>query len=191
YNEVIGVREIGRNNIARLNRLGNWVINTTFNILFGTKLRDLCSGMYALKTDFAKDLRLSTQGFDVEVEIAAQAASSYSITDVQISYGKRIGERKLHPIRDGIKIFITTWRLARAYNPVLLYSSLAALTIFPALAILVFSSIQGILGYWSEGFALFGILLMVFSVQFMTLGIITAQQRRMEQRIINRLSKHL
>lgn len=189
YNEVIGARQIGRENITKLNRLGNMVINKTFNLLFGTKLRDLCSGMYALKTEFAKELKLNTMGFDVEVEIAAQAASSYSITDVQISYNKRIGERKLHPIRDGLKIFMTTWKLARNYNPILLYSSLAAMTIFPALAILVFSSIQGILGYWSEGFALFGVLLMVFSVQFMTLGIITAQQRRMEQRIINKLSK--
>ena len=190
YNEVIGARNIGRQNIPWFNRLGNYIINTTFNLLFGTKLRDLCSGMYALRTDFSKDLRLNTRGFDVEVEIAAQAASSYSITDVQISYGKRVGERKLHPVRDGLKIFMTVWKLARIYNPILLYSSLAALTVFPAVAILIFSSVQGFLGYWSEGITLYGILLMLFSIQFMTLGIITAQQRRMEQKIINKIRKN-
>ncbi|MGQ9680717.1 MAG: hypothetical protein ACUVV4_08155, partial [Candidatus Bathyarchaeia archaeon] len=164
-------------------------INTTFNLLFGTRLRDICSGMYCLKTEFARELRLDTSGFDVEVEIAAQAAISYSITEIQINYDKRVGERKLHPFRDGLKIFMTVWKLGRIYNPILLYSGLAALTILPALAMLTISLIQGIFGNWSEGFVLFGMLLMVSSIQFITLGIITAQQKRMEQRIIKRLSK--
>jgi glycosyltransferase involved in cell wall biosynthesis len=67
HDEIIGVRTDGRENIPVLNRFGNWVINSTFNLLFGTNLVDVCSGMYALRTDFAKKLSLETRGFDVEV----------------------------------------------------------------------------------------------------------------------------
>jgi len=75
YDEIIGVRTTGRHNIPFLNRFGNWLINFIFNLLFGTTLNDVCSGMYLLNTGFAKELTFTTNGFDVEVEIAAQVAS--------------------------------------------------------------------------------------------------------------------
>jgi len=46
--EVIGVRAKGRENIPLVNRVGNRVITWVFNVLFGTHLTDVCSGMYAI-----------------------------------------------------------------------------------------------------------------------------------------------
>ena len=89
YSQIIGSRKNGRENISKFNRLGNWVINRTFNLLFGTNLTDVCSGLYALDTSFAKGMVLETKGFDVEVEIAAQASEVGSITEVPISFGSR------------------------------------------------------------------------------------------------------
>jgi len=116
YDEVIGARTIGRKNIPILNRFGNWIINQTFNLLFGTNLIDVCSGMYALKTNFAKKMTFKTKGFDVEVEIAAQTAINGRITHVPIKYFKRVGKQKLRPLQDGIHILRTILKLAIFYN---------------------------------------------------------------------------
>ena len=85
YHEIIGSRKNGKKHIPRMNRFGNWIINKTFNILFGTALSDVCSGLYAINTTFAKNLVLETNGFDVEVEIAAQASRNGKITEIPIS----------------------------------------------------------------------------------------------------------
>ena len=123
YNQVIGSRQ-DRSNIKLLNRFGNTIINSMFNLIFGTNLTDVCSGLYVLKTQFAKKLVFNTEGFDVEVEIAAQAAESNSIREVPISYGKRIGVQKLNPIRDGYRIITRMVKLGLKYNPLITYSLL-------------------------------------------------------------------
>jgi dolichol-phosphate mannosyltransferase len=101
---VIGVRALGRNNIPLFNRVGNMLINLLFNLLMGTNLQDVCSGMYSLRTDFSKNLTFKTEGFDVEVEIAAQASRYGKISQVPIRYHDRVGNQKLQPVKDGLHI---------------------------------------------------------------------------------------
>jgi dolichol-phosphate mannosyltransferase len=101
---VIGVRALGRYNIPLFNRIGNKLINILFNFLMNTDLKDVCSGMYGLKTSFAKQLSFKTEGFDVEVEIAAQASKYGKIAQVPIRYHDRVGFQKLQPIKDGFNI---------------------------------------------------------------------------------------
>ena len=124
YNQVIGARQ-DRANIKTLNRFGNRMINLLFNFLFGTRLTDVCSGLYVLNTSFARELVLETGGFDVEVEIAAQAAKSRGIVEVPISYGSRIGVQKLNPVRDGVVISSSIFKLSKRYNPLRFYSYLS------------------------------------------------------------------
>jgi glycosyltransferase involved in cell wall biosynthesis len=187
YDEIIGVRTFGRENIPFMNRFGNWVINFTFNILLGTNLVDVCSGMYALKTDFANQLRLETNGFDVEVEVAAQASIEGKITQVPISYHKRVGKQKLHSLRHGLQILSTIRKLGMLYNPVFLYSALTTLTMIPALMILSWVVLDWLNGIWHGGLALFGVLLFIISLFSLTINIISTLLKRMEQRIIKKL----
>ena len=116
HEQIIGSRTLGRKNIPLLNRFGNFVINLFFNLLFGTNLVDVCSGMYALRTDYAKTLSLNTGGFDVEVEIAAQTAKNGRITQVPINYYERVGQQKLRPLRHGLQILTTVWKLSIYYS---------------------------------------------------------------------------
>ncbi len=184
YNQIIGARSKGRDNISRLNRLGNWIINRIFNLLFGTNLSDVCSGLYSLNTEFAKNMILDTQGFDVEVEIAAQAAISGSITEVPVNYYKRIGLQKLNPLRDGFIILTTIFRLARTFNSVIFYSFISALLIVPAAILLFWVSLETFKGEWHNGFALIGVMLVLLSTQAFTISTIASQQRRVEQRLM-------
>jgi glycosyltransferase involved in cell wall biosynthesis len=112
YDQIIGVRNLDdKKNISLIHKLGNKVITKTFNALMGTNLSDVCSGMYTLKTEIAKDLDLSSTGFDVEAEIAAQIASSGTITEVPINYRQRIGQQKLSTWKHGFKILSTILKL--------------------------------------------------------------------------------
>ena len=107
---VIGSRSSGRENITYFNRLGNLAINKVFNLFFDTSLSDVCSGLYILETEFARDIPFETEGFDVEVEIAAYAARNGSISEAPIEYHPRLGVQKLSPIRDGVQIMLTILR---------------------------------------------------------------------------------
>ena len=187
YNQIIGARKKGRENISRLNRFGNWVINRLFNLLFGTNLTDVCSGLYSLNTRFAKEMILETQGFDVEVEIAAQAADSGKITEVPINYLKRVGHQKLNPFRDGLKIISTIFRLARTHNSVIFYSFISAFLIAPAFLILFWVFLETLNGVWHNGVALIGVMLVLLSTQAFTISTIASQQRRLEQRLTRKI----
>ncbi|MHA2052073.1 MAG: glycosyltransferase family 2 protein [Candidatus Hodarchaeales archaeon] len=187
YNQIIGARDKGRDNISKINRFGNWIINTVFNLMFGTSLSDVCSGLYALNTQFAKGLTLETQGFDVEVEIAAQAADSGSITQVPISFSKRVGLQKLHPWKDGTKILLTTLKLARTYNAISLYSLISTLTIIPGSLLLIWVFLETLNQRWHNGMALLGIMFTLLATQSFTISTIASQQRRLEQRLLRKM----
>ncbi|MEM2407204.1 MAG: glycosyltransferase family 2 protein, partial [Sulfolobales archaeon] len=133
YDEVIGVRD--RTNMPKLHRFGNSVITWLFNLLFGTKLRDVCSGLYVLKTDVAREVGFESKGFAVEVEIAAHVASTGGrIGEVEVSYRKRIGKPKLRKIH-GLRIALTAVELMLKHNPVLLFFLASSLALVPGAAI--------------------------------------------------------
>jgi glycosyltransferase involved in cell wall biosynthesis len=137
--EVIGVRTQGRDNITLFNRFGNWAINTLFNLTFDTKLTDVCSGLYILKTDFARKLVLNSTGFDVEVEIAANAATKGEIAETPIGFHQRKGLQKLHPIRDGSKIMSRILREGYRLKRTRFYSLMTMALVVPGIIISLLS----------------------------------------------------
>ena len=133
--EVIGARRWGRENIPLLNRLGNWVITRAFNLLFGTRLSDVCSGMYLVRTEVLREVGFEARGFSVEVEVAAHVASTTRrIGEVPIEYRPRVGRPKLGK-RHGFAIMLDALRLALRYNPVFLLFSSASLITLPSAAL--------------------------------------------------------
>lgn len=189
YDQIIGVRTNGRRNIPKLNQFGNWLLTKTFNVLMGTKLSDVCSGMYLIKTDVARELELNTNGFDVEAEIAAQTATRGKVTEVPIDYRKRVGYQKLSAWRHGFQIIRTIFGLARTYNPALLFSAIVALAVVPALIILGWVAAELLLtGIWHSGYALIGLMLLVLASQGLTIGVISVLMRRTEKRILRQIN---
>ena len=124
YGQVIGVRD--KKNISTVHRFGNRIITRVFNLLFGAGLSDICSGMYLLKTDVARELDLGSKGFLTEVEVAAQTVTEHSVTEVPIGFRERVGTAKLSAWH-GFSILGAILQLAWKYNPVFLFSSMAAL----------------------------------------------------------------
>ncbi len=189
YDQIIGARS--RENISRLHRLGNWIITKAFNILMGTSLSDVCSGMYLLKTKTAQELDLYTTGFTLEVELAAQTAEKDSVTEVPINYRPRMGRRKLSTWRNGFQILGAILNLARLYNPVLFFSALTSLFFIPATIILTWVAVEALFyGMWHSGWVLMSVMLILLASQGLTIATISVMLKRMEKRITRKLKSN-
>lgn len=190
YDEVIGVRN--PKNINWIHRIGNRVINAVFNLLLGSRLNDVCSGMYLVRTDALRGRELKSSGFSIEVEIAAHMCSTGRVTEVPISYRRRIGKRKLRTLRDGLSILRTIFWLARIYNPVFLFATLASALAIPGAVLILW---QLYLRYihgseaWSIGVVWLGLLLLIIGLQGFAIATIALLLKRMERRIIEQVKR--
>ncbi len=187
YAHIIGVRD--QKNISLFHRLGNWIITKSFNLLMNSHLSDICSGMYLLRTDVARNLELCSRNFATEVEIAAQTVADYEVTEVPIGYRSRIGKAKLS-WRNGFGILSSVVGLARKYNPVLLYSAISILSIIPAFTLLIWAALSKLTtGVWHSGWALLGVMLLLFSSQAFAIGSLVILIKRTEKRLIQRIER--
>jgi GTP:adenosylcobinamide-phosphate guanylyltransferase len=185
YAHVIGARQ--KLHVPRLHRLGNWVISQVFSMLFGVKVSDVCSGMYLIETEEARKYKLQESGFNVEIELAAISAANESLTEVPISYRPRLGRGKLRAW-DGFAILSSAFTLAGRYNPVLLYSGLAGLSIIPASIILSWVALQRLTaGIWLLDWALLGVILAVVAAQAFTLATVSILTKHSEERLMHEL----
>src|SRR5271166_4779414 len=60
YSEVLGARTGSKESFQMSHRIGNRIITWVFNTLMGTKLSDILTGMYLLKTEDARHLHFHT-----------------------------------------------------------------------------------------------------------------------------------
>jgi dolichol-phosphate mannosyltransferase len=110
---VLGSRMLGRGNIPFLNRLGNAGLRMAIRVVSGFRSADPLTGLYALRREHVDALDLRSTGFGIEAEIAIKCAQlGLRAVDYPIAYGARIGNSKLHPMRDGLTIGGTIAALA-------------------------------------------------------------------------------
>ena len=75
---------------------GNRLIAFVHNLLNGVALHDPLTGLRAVRWDILKGWKPKSAGFDVEVELNHHVERlGYSISEIEIPYRKRIGEKKL------------------------------------------------------------------------------------------------
>lgn len=110
---VLGSRIMGRGNIPLLNRLGNGALRLAIRAVSGFRSADPLTGLYGLRREHVHALDLRSNGFGIEAEIAIKSAwLGLRAVDHPIAYGARIGDSKLHPVRDGLVIGRTIAGLA-------------------------------------------------------------------------------
>lgn len=119
---VVGKR-FGRlkgGSLRRLNMIGNKIINRFFVLIYRIPLTDILSGYRAFTTEGVRRLDLCTPGFEIESEMTIESVKKgLRIIEVPITYMPRAaGTRtKLNPFRDGMKIVLTIFRMAKTENP--------------------------------------------------------------------------
>ena len=98
-----GEREKGA--MTCLNTIGNHLLTLMANMLYLTRISDLCTGYWGLKGNIIPRLRLSATGFNFEAELFSQIVKNgYSIGEVPIYYRRRPTPTKLSSIKDGLTI---------------------------------------------------------------------------------------
>ena len=112
------VRERGNDEMPGVNRLGNQIFDRLLSFAHGLEGVDQLSGLYGIRRDVLLRLNLESQGFDVEAELWVKAhANGLRAAGFPIRYQPRIGEKKLRPLRDGLRILSRVLVLLIIYNP--------------------------------------------------------------------------
>jgi glycosyltransferase involved in cell wall biosynthesis len=119
---VRGVRESEPESMPVVNRLGNWFFNKLLAISHGLEGTDHLTGLYAIRRSEAVKLGTEARGFDIETEIGIKAkARGLREAEIPISYLPRVGEKKLSPWKDGLRILGRVIVLLLIYNPTLTF----------------------------------------------------------------------
>ena len=127
---VRGIRESEPESMPVVNRFGNWLFNKLLAISHGLEGADQLTGLYAIRRSEAVRLGTEARGFDIETEIGIKAkARGLREAEIPISYLPRVGEKKLSPWKDGLRILGRVIVLLLIYNPTLTF-------IVPGLALL-------------------------------------------------------
>src|SRR5262249_35516299 len=95
-----------------------WLFNKLLAISHGLEGTDHLSGLYAMRRSAALRLATEARGFDIETEIGIKArARGLKEAEIPISYLPRVGEKKLSPWADGLRILGRVIVLLVIYNP--------------------------------------------------------------------------
>ena len=113
-NTLVGVRWKEDSNLNfDINAIGNYLINSLFNLLFQSNLNDVLCCVKILNLNLFKSLNTESNGFSIEVETMAKLVLKGLIIDeVNIQYNRRTAEEgKKLKISDSWNIIWTMIRL--------------------------------------------------------------------------------
>jgi len=75
---------------------GNKIIGYTHNMLNGVDMKDPLTGLRVVRWKIIRNWKPKSKGFDIEVEMNHHVErQGYNITEIDISYRQRLGEKKL------------------------------------------------------------------------------------------------
>ena len=102
-----------------INGLGNFLINSLFNLLYGTNLNDVLCCVKILNTNLLKSLDIKSNGFSIEVETVAKLMlRNITIEEVKIDYNRRsLDQGKKLKISDGWFVIWTMIKLKLLKEP--------------------------------------------------------------------------
>ena len=117
-----------RGSMPLVNKFGNRLLSLVAKLALGLGIYDTQSGMRAFKSRLLDSMTLVAVGMPLAMEMLAEALSADArIGEVPISYRPRVGETKLHPIKDGGRILGVTIRLMFDIRPILFFGSIGTI----------------------------------------------------------------
>jgi hypothetical protein len=137
---VVGRRvEIDDSGVAyrRGHQLGNRVLTTSVNWLFGEGFDDMLSGYRVFSRRYVKSYPAISRGFETETEMTIHALDlDLSFEELPVDYRERPAgsKSKLRTIPDGVRIVRFILLLCKEYRPLRFFGALAGLCGLGALA---------------------------------------------------------
>jgi dolichol-phosphate hexosyltransferase len=120
YPAVIGSRLQGKRDsgsMRRFNTVGNYWLTGLANLLYLTRISDVCTGYWGFRGDVIRNLHLKSDGFQFEAELLVRLRKQgYKIGELPVNYRCREGKAKLSGLKDGFAIarFLITNRFSKA-----------------------------------------------------------------------------
>lgn len=120
--------------------LGNRMVRSIINWLFGSNVRDIMTGYRAFSYQFVKNFPVLSKGFEIETEMTIHALDkNFLLEEIVVTYKDRPegSVSKLNTYLDGIKVLTTIARLFRDYKPFAFFGCWALLIAIIALALFI------------------------------------------------------
>lgn len=130
--------------------MGNSLVRSSINRLFGCDVKDIMTGFRAFSYGFVKTFPVLSRGFEIETEMTIHAVYNHmQIDNVVVEYRDRPegSVSKLNTYSDGFRVLGTIFRLYRDYKPFGFFSLFALL--LAAVSVLFF--IPVLLEYFATG----------------------------------------
>src|SRR6056297_1082726 len=179
YEHVIGDRfaDIDPDAMTQFNEVGNRLINRSFTTIHGAAYADILSGYRAFSVDSFERCSPSADGFTIETELAVECVKQgIDTTVVPISYGARPddSETNLRPVRDGGRIIVSLYSLARTNNPLFFFGSLGLASVVLGAAVAAFVLTQWLVNDVGHNIlALVGAAAILLGVQLLMFGVLS------------------
>lgn len=101
---VMGCRVVQAGAMTALHRFGNRMLSLGASLLYMRAVRDLCTGLWAFRSDVLQQLPMRSEGFDLEAEMFALCTRlGLRVATTRVDYLPRVGHSKLKT-SDGIRI---------------------------------------------------------------------------------------
>lgn len=123
YDMVVGARIGSSVRMPLLRKTMKWMLVKLANYLSDSNIRDLNSGLRALKKDiFYKFNRLLPDGFSLTTTITlAMLTNGYRLKYIPINYHARVGKSKFRPVSDTLSFIQLIIRTSLLFNPLKIF----------------------------------------------------------------------
>lgn len=174
---VIGNRfaNFSRGAFTRLNLVGNKLLNKMFGIIYGGWLNDILTGYRAFNKKAYQGIELNKTGFEIETEITVECIKKdLRIVEVPITYlPRREGApTKLNPLKDGARIGMTIYKLAKLHNPMFYFGVFGALFALAGIGIGVYVVNEWLHSITHVPLTILSTLLITIGIQLFIFGLI-------------------
>jgi dolichol-phosphate hexosyltransferase len=98
-----------------MHRVGNELLNLGFRVLYGARVRDSQSGMWAFRRAILPDLCLVHDGMAFSEELKIEAIRrGLRLLEIPIDYRVRVGDKKIRSLRDAVANLI--WLVRKRFD---------------------------------------------------------------------------
>jgi dolichol-phosphate mannosyltransferase len=179
YEHVIGDRfgDLRDGAMTRTHQFGNGLVNAAFRFIHGRDLEDILSGCRAFTRRSFERMTLTADGFEIETEMAVECVKNdVPTTVVPISYLPRPDESdaNLRSFRDGARIFLTLYQLAKTNNPLFYFGSVGVVSSLLGVGIGLYVGVEWVTrGVSHQVLAIVAAFAILFGVQLLMFGVLS------------------
>lgn len=172
---------------SRTHYFGNQFFSKFVSIIFNYNVNDIFSGYRIFNQEFAKNVLITSHGFEIEADLTLEAISQgWTIGEYPITYRDRPqgSQSKLNTYKDGFRILKFIFNVLRDFKPLTFFTFLS----FSSFVLSILMGIAPIRDYLNYAYvytvprAILAASLMILSAVFLCVGLILDSQKRYYQK---------